>query len=137
MNNTERGVWYNKRSPASVLSTLIEGSAFPCSSTSRHSSHCPPSPPRSHPRLSTQALPSPLPLELLFKATSSLKSPRGVRHTSPPTLQPHSPRRVTLHRPLWASTVCCPDLHFGTFFGCNYMFTDLFPITANPRSNMH
>ena len=32
--------------------------------------------------------------------------------------------------PIWASTARCPDFHFGTYFGCNYVFTDLFPITS-------
>ena len=48
-----------------------------------------------------------------------------------PLSAPPSPGAgVALHRPLGAPTAGCPDFHFSTYFGCNYMFTGLFPITS-------
>lgn len=47
-------------------------------------------------------------------------------------LHPHAPpARGSFSQPLLVFANSCPDLCFGTYLGCNYMFTDLFPIMSS------
>lgn len=46
----------------------------------------------------------------------------------PPSL---TPARGSFSQALLVFTNSCPDLCFGTSLGCNYMFTDLFPIMSS------
>lgn len=91
--------------------------------------------PASRSHLSTQTELSPQPaapqsLGILLNAASSLKSSRSMIPLPPP---PHSTQGSSWQA-LLGFKACCPDPHFSTYFGCNYMFTDLFPIIGSSET---
>lgn len=73
---------------------------------------------------------APRPSQNLFRATSSLKPPGEPLHFQPNLSQC---RGVSSQNPQGSHSLLSRP-HFSPYFGYNYMFTDLFPITSLSES---